>query len=72
MIKETIFLQLFEKSSLIIVLFIIITKIKGFKYILQKEIYELKDLLIISLNYNMRHLSTIIYGNRNKNIIFVG
>ena len=30
--KSTIFLQLLEKSSLTIVLFIIITKIKGFKY----------------------------------------
>ena len=47
--KGTIFLQLFEKSSLTIVLFIIITKIKGFKYIFQKENYKLKDLLVISL-----------------------
>ena len=47
--KGTIFLQLFEKSSLTIVLFIIITKIQGFKYIFQKENYKLKDLLVISL-----------------------
>ena len=47
--KGTIFLQLFEKSSLTIVLFIIITKIQGFKYIFQKENYKLKDLFIISL-----------------------
>ena len=47
--KSTIFLQLLEKSSLTIVLFIIITKIKGFKYIFQKENYKLKDLLVISL-----------------------
>lgn len=47
--KGTIFLQLLEKSSLTIVLFIIITKIQGFKYIFQKENYRLKDLLIISL-----------------------
>ena len=40
--KSTIFLQLLEKSSLTIVLFIIITKIKGFKYIFQKENYKLK------------------------------
>ena len=39
--KSTIFLQLLEKSSLTIVLFIIITKIKGFKYIFQKENYKL-------------------------------
>lgn len=47
--KGTIFLQLLEKSSLTIVLFIIITKIQGFKYIFQKENYKLKDLVIISL-----------------------
>ncbi|HJG95797.1 MAG TPA: histidine kinase [Romboutsia timonensis] len=47
--KGTIFLQLLEKSSLTIVLFIIITKIQGFKYIFQKENYKLKDLFIISL-----------------------
>jgi len=47
--KGTIFLQLLEQSSLMIVLFIIITKIKGFKYIFQKENYKLNDLLVISL-----------------------
>ena len=47
--KGTIFLQLLEKSSLTIVLFIIITKIQGFKHIFQKENYKLKDLFIISL-----------------------
>ncbi|MBQ6631639.1 MAG: sensor histidine kinase [Romboutsia sp.] len=47
--KGTIFLQLLEQSSLMIVLFIIITKIKGFKYIFQKENYKIKDLLVISL-----------------------
>jgi len=47
--KGTIFLQLLEQSSLMIVLFIIITKIKGFKYIFQKENYKFKDLLAISL-----------------------
>lgn len=47
--KGTIFLQLLEKSSLTIVLFIIITKIQGFKYIFQKENYKLNDLLVISL-----------------------
>lgn len=47
--KGTIFLQLLEKSSLTIILFIIITKIQGFKYIFQKENYKLKDLLVISL-----------------------
>ncbi len=47
--KGTIFLQLLEKSSLTIVLFITIAKIQGFKYIFQKENYKLKDLLIISL-----------------------
>ena len=47
--RGTIFLQLLEQSSLMIVLFIIITKIKGFKYIFQKENYKFKDLLVISL-----------------------
>ena len=47
--KGIIFFQLLEKSSLTIVLFIIITKIQGFKYIFQKENHKLKDLLIISL-----------------------
>lgn len=51
--KGTIFLQLLEKSSLTIVLFIIITKIQGFKYIFQKENYKLKDLLIISLIFTV-------------------
>lgn len=36
--KGAIFLQLLEKSSLMTVLFIIITKIQGFKYIFQKKI----------------------------------
>ncbi len=51
--KGTIFLQLLEKSSLTIVLFIIITKIKGFKYIFQKENYKLKDLLVISFIFTL-------------------
>ena len=45
--QDSVFISLIEKSSLIIVLLIAITKIKGFKYIFQKEKYELKDLLII-------------------------
>ena len=51
--KGTIFLQLLEKSSLTIVLFITIAKIQGFKYIFQKENYKLKDLLIICLTINI-------------------
>ena len=51
--KGTIFLQLLEKSSLTIVLFIIITKIQGFNYIFQKENYKLKDLLAISLIFTV-------------------
>ena len=41
--KGTILLSLIEKSSLIIVLFIIISKLKGFKYIFQKD-YNFKFL----------------------------
>ncbi|WP_343101482.1 LytS/YhcK type 5TM receptor domain-containing protein [Romboutsia sp. MSSM.1001216sp_RTP31141st1_G3_RTP31141_220114] len=48
-----IFLSLLEKSSLIIVLFIMITKIKGFKYIFQKEKYKAKDLMIISIIFSL-------------------
>lgn len=47
--KGTILLGLIEKSSLTIVLFIIISKIKNFKYIFQKDSYKLKDLLFISM-----------------------
>ncbi|HSQ88075.1 sensor histidine kinase [Romboutsia sp.] len=51
--KETIFLTLLEKSSLIIVLFIIITKIKKFKYIFQKENYKNHDLAVISMIFSL-------------------
>lgn len=47
--KETILLALIEKTSLTIVLFIIICKIKNFKYIFQKDSYKLKDLIFISM-----------------------
>lgn len=59
--KGTIFLHLLEKSSLTIVLFIIITKIKGFKYIFQKENYKLNDLLVISLIFT----GLAIFGTYN-------
>lgn len=51
--KGDIFLNLLEKSSLIIVLFIIISKIKGFKYIFQKEKYRKRDLVIISIIFSL-------------------
>ncbi|MEF9991677.1 MAG: hypothetical protein RRZ84_06325 [Romboutsia sp.] len=50
--KSTIFISLLEKSSLIIVLFIIITRIRLFKNIFQKEKYKLLDLIIISLIFS--------------------
>ena len=50
--KGTILLSLIEKSSLIIVLFIIISKLKGFKYIFQKDRHNLKDLIIISIIFS--------------------
>lgn len=52
MTKEELFLQLLEKSSLVIILFIIITKIKYFKYIFQKEEYKIEDLIVISLIFS--------------------
>ncbi len=50
--KGTILLRLLEKSSLIIVLFIIISKIKKFKYIFQKDRYKLKDLIFIAIIFS--------------------
>lgn len=50
--KYTLTLTLLEKASLIIVLFIIISKIKKIKYIFQKECYEKKHLRIISLIFS--------------------
>ncbi|MGL5312815.1 MAG: LytS/YhcK type 5TM receptor domain-containing protein [Peptostreptococcaceae bacterium] len=44
--------DILEKSSLTIVLFIIITKVRGFKYIFQKESYNLSDLIVISLIFS--------------------
>lgn len=51
--KGEIFLSLLEKSSLIIVLFIMITKVKGFKYIFQKENHNIGDLFIISIIFSL-------------------
>lgn len=51
--QSQLLLKLLEKSSLVIVLFIIITKIRGFKYIFQKEEYKLSDLLIIATIFSM-------------------
>lgn len=48
-----IFLSIIEKTSLIIVLLIIITKIKRFRYMFQKEKYEYKDLIIISIIFSL-------------------
>lgn len=50
--KSSIFISILEKSSLIIVLFIIITKIKTLKGIFQKDYHKLKDLLAISLIFS--------------------
>ena len=50
--KYTLTLTLLEKASLIIVLFIIISKIKKIKYIFQKECYEKKHLRIITLIFS--------------------
>lgn len=50
--KSSIFISIVEKSCLIIVLFIIITKIKFLKDIFQKECYKIKDLIVISLIFS--------------------
>ncbi|MGL6105462.1 LytS/YhcK type 5TM receptor domain-containing protein [Romboutsia sp.] len=59
--KGELFVQLLEKTSLIIVLFIIITKVKQFKYIFQKEDYKKEDLIVISLIFSFLG----ILGNYN-------
>lgn len=51
--NNVIFLKLVEKSSLIIVLFIVITKIKGFKYIFQKENHKIGDLIVIAIIFSL-------------------
>lgn len=51
--KGQLILNLLEKTSLVIVLFMIVTKIKGFKYIFQKEQYKLPDLLVIALIFSI-------------------
>ena len=48
----TILLTLLEKSSFIIVLFIIISKVKKFKYIFQKDMYKIKDLIFIAVIFS--------------------
>lgn len=50
--KSSIFISIMEKSSLIIVLFIVITKIKILKDIFQEENYKFKDLIIIALIFS--------------------
>ncbi|MGL5330046.1 MAG: LytS/YhcK type 5TM receptor domain-containing protein [Peptostreptococcaceae bacterium] len=44
--------RLLEKSSLVIVLFMTISKLRGFKYVFQKEEYKLPDLIIIALIFS--------------------
>jgi len=51
--EGAILLTLLEKLSLMIVLFIIITKIKGLKYIFQKEAYKISDLVVISIIFSI-------------------
>lgn len=47
-----LFFEMLEKASLIIVLFIITSRIKGIKHIFQKENYTIKDLAIISVIFS--------------------
>ncbi|MGL5693026.1 MAG: LytS/YhcK type 5TM receptor domain-containing protein [Peptostreptococcaceae bacterium] len=44
--------RLLEKSSLVIVLFMTISKLRGFKYVFQKEEYKLPDLIIIAFIFS--------------------
>ncbi len=47
--KTSILIALIEKTSLIVVLFLLITKLKIFKQIFQKEEYSFNDLVCIAL-----------------------
>ncbi len=47
--KASILITLIEKTSLIVVLFLLITKLKIFKQIFQKEEYSFNDLVCIAL-----------------------
>lgn len=47
--RGSILINLLEKASLLVVLFLLISKMKIFKRIFQKDEYNLKDLIIISL-----------------------
>ncbi|RDY28559.1 sensor histidine kinase [Romboutsia weinsteinii] len=59
--KSEVFLTLLEKASLIIVLFILISKTKGLKKMFQKETYSVKDLIIISIIFSgLSILGTIV------------
>ncbi|MDB0438301.1 sensor histidine kinase [Clostridioides difficile] len=59
--KTSILIALIEKTSLIVVLFLLITKLKTFKQIFQKEEYSLNDLICISLVFTF----LAIFGTYN-------
>lgn len=50
--KSTIFISILEKSSLIIVLFVLITKVNQLKTVFQKDNYKLNDLIVIALVFS--------------------
>lgn len=60
--KSEVFLTLLEKASLIIVLFILISKTKGLKKMFQKETYSVKDLIIISIIFSALSILGTIVG----------
>ena len=51
--KESYLMMLLEKTSLIVVLFLLISKLKIFKSIFEKEDYDKKDLFVISAVFTL-------------------
>lgn len=59
--KGSILIALLEKASLLVVLFLLISKLKIFKKIFEKDKYEIEDLIIISLIFTF----LAIFGTYN-------
>lgn len=65
--KGSILIALLEKASLLVVLFLLISKLKAFKKIFEKDKYEIEDLIIISLIFTF----LAIFGTYNG-IVYMG
>ena len=79
--KSQLLLKLLEKTCLVIVLFMTVSKLKGFKYIFQKEQYKNSDLLVIALifsglgilgTYNGIHVNGSLANTRIISIVCGG